>query len=1078
MKIRALLMILACTLLNACATAPSEGLVDLRSACVSSEPPDDLALARRLDVDTAILMRMKQANGWTTADLCEIPVARLRRLVATASGTAVGATGGNRLREFRLLQQQDENGEVPADGLQRALRERAPLIDLRKMGDLNAGAWTNLGPSNISGRVNALAVDRSDPNHLIAASASGGLWSSNDRGLNWSSYNDFAASLSFSSLAQDPRSPQVFYAGSGEYFYTGKVGVGVLKSIHGGASWNALPATNPNSNVRWSYVNGLAVDPSNSQKLLAQNFCGVYASADGGNTWVPRFNPSTNGLCVEGWSVRFHPAATSRVIAGFGNGVVAVSGDAGTTWSQVALVPSTSGASVVARVEVAFAPSDPLRAYALTSADGGALYQSTDAGKTWSKVGSPGMAGDDAHMALWVDPFFADVVVVANIDAYRSIDGGRNWQKISDWVSGSPNLTSAYSAHADHHAIVEAGTYAQDRRVYFATDGGIYQADDIRGAATKSGWTRLSNNLNVTEFYTLAASRGDPTLIAGGAQDQGISLRPGGSTSSSWNWVFSGDGTFVSFDPQSPGILYASTQNLHPVRIESNPPAVFSLCSGLLDGDTAGCGGTSSTNFVAPLVVDPADANQLWAGGASLWLGTGIRGRPVWRAVKPRSQTMLSTGSRNWISAVAVHPTREGTALVGHNNGELYVSRNAKAASPVWTQIPGLPARMVTSLHFDPGNDLRVFAGFGGFSKGNVWLSEDGGVNWRDISANLPAVPVLAIAVRPTRPSTLYVGSYIGVFASDDVGSTWSAVSEGPATAQVSSLAFADDRTLLAASFGRGAWKFAFDPVLTPPATNHSGLWWNSPAGSEPGWGLNIAHQGDTLFASWFTYDLSGKGWWLVMTAANTGNDTFSGSLLSVRGPAFDAATFDPSQVVGTEVGTATLVFTGADSGTFAYTVNGISQTKVITREVFGPLPTCTYSAQNNAAAATNYQDLWWKSPAGSESGWGINLTHQGDTIFATWFTYDHDNSPMWLVATANKIGDRTYSGDLYRTTGPAFNAVPFRTAAVVGTKVGSATFTFSDGNNASFAYVVNGVSQTKPITREILREPGTVCSP
>ncbi len=38
-------------------------------------------------------------------------------------------------------------------------------------------------------------------------------------------------------------------------------------------------------------------------------------------------------------------------------------------------------------------------------------------------------------------------------------------------------------------------------------------------------------------------------------------------------------------------------------------------------------------------------------------------------------------------------------------------------------------------------------------------------------------------------------------------------------------------------------------------------------------------------------------------------------------------------------------------------------------------------------AAVTNYQGLWWNAPAGSESGWGINFAHQGDTLFATWFT-------------------------------------------------------------------------------------------
>jgi hypothetical protein len=263
-----------------------------------------------------------------------------------------------------------------------------------------------------------------------------------------------------------------------------------------------------------------------------------------------------------------------------------------------------------------------------------------------------------------------------------------------------------------------------------------------------------------------------------------------------------------------------------------------------------------------------------------------------------------------------------------------------------------------------------------------------------------------------------------------------------------------------------------------PPATvnNYQGLWWNAPAGSESGWGINFAHQGEVIFASWFTYDLTGKGLWLVMTAPNTGSNIFSGTLLQVSGPAFDAVPFDPNQIVGTPVGSGTLTFTDANSGTFAYTVNGISQNKAITRQVFGPLPSCIFSAQNNLAAAINYTDLWWKAPTASESGWGINFTHQGDTIFATWFTYDHDHTPMWLVVTANKSAPGTYSGTLFRTTGPAFNAVPFNPMSIVGTNVGTAMFTFIDGNTANFAYTVNGVSQTKAITRQVFRPPGTVC--
>jgi hypothetical protein len=264
--------------------------------------------------------------------------------------------------------------------------------------------------------------------------------------------------------------------------------------------------------------------------------------------------------------------------------------------------------------------------------------------------------------------------------------------------------------------------------------------------------------------------------------------------------------------------------------------------------------------------------------------------------------------------------------------------------------------------------------------------------------------------------------------------------------------------------------------VVAAGPPNFEGLWWNAPAGSESGWGINLAHQGDVIFATWFTYDLSGKGWWLTMTAPKTGTNTYSGTLFNAVGPAFDATPFNPAQVIGTAVGTGTLAFTDTNNGTFAYTVNGISQTKTITQQVFGPLPTCRFGALSDLTLANNYQDLWWNSPPGSESGWGINFTQQGTTIFATWFTYDHDHTPMWLSATLINTAPGTYIGTLYRTTGPAFNAVPFNPASVVVVSVGTAALTFADGNNASFSYTVNGVSQIKPITREVFTAPGTVC--
>ncbi len=264
--------------------------------------------------------------------------------------------------------------------------------------------------------------------------------------------------------------------------------------------------------------------------------------------------------------------------------------------------------------------------------------------------------------------------------------------------------------------------------------------------------------------------------------------------------------------------------------------------------------------------------------------------------------------------------------------------------------------------------------------------------------------------------------------------------------------------------------------VPTAP-TNFGGLWWNAPGGSEAGWGINFAHQGDVIFATWLTYDRNGEPWWLSMTAANTGGNTFAGTLYETRGPAFRAMPFDPGAVTSRAVGTGTLTFGDADSGAFGYVVDGVMQTKVITREVFStPAPVCLFGATAILASATNYQDLWWNAPGGSESGWGINLTHQGNLIFATWFTYDMNGNPLWLSSTLVKATGPTYAGTLYRSTGPAFNATPFDPAKVARMAVGAAGLTFADGNSATFSYTVNGIAQSKAITRQIFRAPGTAC--
>ena len=263
----------------------------------------------------------------------------------------------------------------------------------------------------------------------------------------------------------------------------------------------------------------------------------------------------------------------------------------------------------------------------------------------------------------------------------------------------------------------------------------------------------------------------------------------------------------------------------------------------------------------------------------------------------------------------------------------------------------------------------------------------------------------------------------------------------------------------------------------TTASFNVQGLWYRSPAESESGWGVNLTHQGDILFGTWFTYDTDGTQMWLVLPSGNkVADNRYTGLLYRTTGPAFNVTPWNGDQVSGTPVGSATFTFQDASNGTFEYTVNGVTQQKPITRQIFDTPPTCVPSTPTNNAS-TNYSDLWWRAPANSESGWGVNLQHQGDILFATWFTYGAGGKGQWLVmSNGNKTGARTYTGALYRTSGTPFSA-PWNPSQFAFSQAGTATFTFTDFYNGTFAYTVDGISQSKPIIRQVYGLPPTVCN-
>jgi DNA-binding beta-propeller fold protein YncE len=263
---------------------------------------------------------------------------------------------------------------------------------------------------------------------------------------------------------------------------------------------------------------------------------------------------------------------------------------------------------------------------------------------------------------------------------------------------------------------------------------------------------------------------------------------------------------------------------------------------------------------------------------------------------------------------------------------------------------------------------------------------------------------------------------------------------------------------------------------MPPGGINAQGLWW-SLNGAESGWGINLAHQGNIVFATWFTYDSAGRGMWLVMpNGQQVGRNSYEGPLYRTTGPAFNAVPFDPVRVAKTAVGTARIDIANANNATLTATVDGVPIRRALSKQVFAfPAPIC--AAASGPGETSSFQDLWWNSPAGSESGWGLNITHQGDILFVTWFTYAADGQGMWLVGSrVERAGNGAYRGTLYRTAGPPIGSSPWDPKRVTPTVVGSIALTFTDADNATLAYTVDGISGAKSVTRQAFATPPTVC--
>ena len=711
---------------------------------------------------------------------------------------------------FRAMQQ-SVNGVVRPDGLIHALAQRRKILmhsPLRSGSTIQKYAWKALGPDRIGGRVRSIWIHPKNRRLIFVGTAGGGIWKSTDAGASWKPVNDFlGGTLAISCITADPRTTDnpdttVLYASTGEGYcnHDAMRGYGIFRSTDGGKHWTHLPSSDPLNDPAWYTVDRIAVSPKGV--IIAAGFDNaIFVSRDNGAHWKKHVI-DVNGTCNYRFQVLFDPYHADRALVAGDNGIIFSTKDAGKSWKTIRVTESNAPCGHVGsngRVELAYAQNTPDLLYASVAKNEGEIYRSDDGGQTWHYLSSPGHLGAQGAYdnTIWVDPTDASHLVIGGLDLYRSDDGGVNWDKISTWYY------APYSPHADHHCLVSDPS--DPSRLYDGNDGGVYGTDDIDSVTDEldnNGWSNLNNGLAITQFYDAAAIPG--SRIVGGAQDNGDLLH---LRHRLWKTVCDGDGGFSGVAPKkSPGKFFYYGEYVYlMIHRSDNGKRSRDIYNNLEDSVN------QNANFIAPFAVDPRHPDWMLAGGISLWRSRNIRTASpddvVWERIKAPIDGNVS------ISQITISSRDSNRVLIGYNNGEIYKSTNATDDMPTWTRIHEANGKMVLALQIDKNHPERFYAGFGGYSSGNLIRSTDGGASWKDISVGLPDAPMRSIVRNPLHADFLYVGTEVGIFTSTDGGKHWQTGNNGPATVSVDRLRCPTRHTLIAATHGRGVFQIRFhDP--------------------------------------------------------------------------------------------------------------------------------------------------------------------------------------------------------------------------------------------------------------------------
>jgi photosystem II stability/assembly factor-like uncharacterized protein len=673
-----------------------------------------------------------------------------------------------------------------------------------------------LGPAAMSGRISTIDVVASDPNRIIVGAGTGGVWMSENGGLNWEPVFDDQPVASIGAIAINQTNPDIIWVGTGESNVRNStsIGGGIYKSVDGGETWALSGLANSER------IDRIALHPTDSNIVYVAAMGtlwgpneerGIYKTTDGGATWKRtlyvdqltgatdiKMDPSNPDKLYAGmWQFRRWPYQFKS--GGPGSGMY-ISNDAGKTWEQRTEEDGLPEGEL-GRMVFGLSAADPKRVYALVEADTSALLVSNNGGQDWEAVNEDYNVADRPfyYTEIAVDPNDANHVYNIATNIRVSIDGGRTFEQNPVVVCCDASNT----IHIDNHAFWINPD--DSNHLIAGSDGGIAITRD-RGET----W-RFVRNLPLAQFYHIAVDNDHPYHIYGGLQDNGSWRGPSevwenaGIRNLHWQEVGFGDGFDTLPDPENSRRGYVMSQGgfLFTWNLDTGEQRMARPQSPAADIELR-------FNWNAGIAIDPFDSDTVYYGSQFLHKSTN-RGA-TWTTISgdlttnnPDHQLYKESGGLTYdvtaaenyttIFSVALSKLEQGLIWVGTDDGRVHVTRDGgQNWNHINARVRGLPdGAWVAMITPSPHTAGTAFITFDDHRRGNmntyVYRVDNYGERWTALQSDDVDGYALSVLQDPVDPDLLFLGTEFGLYVSLNAGDDWFKFTAGVPTVSVMDMA-------------------------------------------------------------------------------------------------------------------------------------------------------------------------------------------------------------------------------------------------------------------------------------------------